>query len=96
MHGRHGPGPTNLYERIVIELAGWDPKLADELCQWNDDDLLGPKRQLQALAAERDRTTLGWREGTLDSFGARQLNTSYIILRATTTMRSTIGFGGPM
>jgi hypothetical protein len=74
MHGRHGPGPTNLYERIVIELAGWDPKLADELCQWNDDDLLGPKRQLQALAAERDRTTLGWREGTLDSFGARQLN----------------------
>jgi hypothetical protein len=74
MQGRHGPGPTNLYERIVIELAGWDPKLADELCQLNDDDLLGPQRQLQALAAEWDRTTLGWQEGTQDSVGARQVN----------------------
>jgi hypothetical protein len=74
MQGRHGPGPTNLYERIVVELAGWDPKLADELCRWNDDDLLGPQQQLQALAVEWDKATLGWREGTQDSFGARQVN----------------------
>jgi len=73
MQGRQGPGPTNLFERIVIEFAGWDPRLADELIKWNDDDLLAPQRRLEALAVDWSRTRLAWQEGTQDWFGARKL-----------------------
>jgi hypothetical protein len=74
MQGRRGPGPTNLYERIVFEFAGWDPGLADELSNWADDDLLEPRRGLEDLASQWDRTVLAWREGTQDLFGARKVN----------------------
>jgi hypothetical protein len=73
MRGRHGPGPTNLYERIVVELAGWDPKLADEICGWSDEFLLEPLSRMKDLAAASDRGELDWRKGTLDHFGTRQL-----------------------
>lgn len=73
MRGRHGPGPTNLYERIVIELAGWDPKLANEICTWPNEVLLEPLSRLKELASAWDRGGREWREGTLDQFGPRPL-----------------------
>jgi hypothetical protein len=74
MPGRHGPGPTNLFERIVVEFAGWDPKLAEELSQWSDSDLLNPKERLQELAIDWGRTTLAWQDGTQDLLGGRRLS----------------------
>ena len=73
MQGRQGPGPTNLYERIVVELSGWDPRLANEICGWPDDILLEPQSRLKDLAATWDGGGPDWREGTLDRFGSREL-----------------------
>ncbi|MGL3107249.1 hypothetical protein [Bradyrhizobium sp. BR 1432] len=73
MHGRNGLGPTNLFERIVVEFAGWDASLADQLCKWSDADLLHPYAGLQRIARMWERTSLSWKAGTEDMFGARRL-----------------------
>lgn len=74
MQGRSGLGPTNLFERIVVEFAGWDSNLADELSNWSSADLLHPLPGLQELARSRDMRGLSWQAGTQDMFGARSLS----------------------
>ncbi|UWU76607.1 hypothetical protein N2603_43255 [Bradyrhizobium huanghuaihaiense] len=74
MQGRSGLGPTNLLERIVVEFAGWDSNLADELSKWSSTDLLHPLVGLQKLARNRDMRGLSWQAGTQDMFGARSLS----------------------
>lgn len=74
MQGKTGPGPTNLFERIVVEFAGWDSNLADELSKWSTTDLLHPLAGLQKLARSRGMPGLSWQAGTQDMFGARTLS----------------------
>lgn len=73
MQNRRSLGPTNLFERIVVELAGWDAALADELCSWTDEELLSPVPKLQQMAEDWQRTLPGWEHGTVDRFGGREI-----------------------
>jgi hypothetical protein len=74
MHGRNGLGPTNLFERIVVEFAGWDGSMADQLCKWPDADLLHPYAGLQRIARAWEHRSLSWKAGTEDMFGGRRLS----------------------
>ncbi|WP_316193251.1 MULTISPECIES: hypothetical protein [unclassified Bradyrhizobium] len=74
MQGKNGPGPTNLFERIVVEFAGWDPIVADMLSDWSPTDLLDPLPGLQKLAMNSALRGLSWQAGTQDMFGARMVS----------------------
>jgi hypothetical protein len=71
--GRAALGPTMLYERLIIELAGWDPELAGELATWEPVSLLEPWDGLAALANGRPRRDPTWEEGTMDGIGRRRI-----------------------
>jgi hypothetical protein len=73
MRGRPLFGPTMLYERVVGELAGWDPAFACELAEWAEPDLLEPWSALLKRAESWDARPVAWSNGSLDALGCRAL-----------------------
>jgi len=68
-----GPLRDGFIEAVVVEMAGYDPRLADTLAEATDDELLDVVKLLQRLAAEGP-TAAGvpsWQAGTLDDWDGR-------------------------
>jgi hypothetical protein len=60
MTDRSGPGTTGLLRALVMEFAGIDPWLAEELIAMPDDTLLGVPRSLDPVLLEHEGR---WRSG---------------------------------